>query len=40
MKKAVEIIKEQMLAMQNGEFSEEEIHQTKKCHPKSNIRGN
>ncbi|MRC30191.1 insulinase family protein [Bacillus thuringiensis] len=27
--KAVEIIKEQMLAMQNGEFSEEEIHQTK-----------
>ncbi len=27
--KAVEIIKEQMFAMQNGEFSEEEIHQTK-----------
>ncbi|MCS6593384.1 EF-P 5-aminopentanol modification-associated protein YfmF [Bacillus cereus] len=27
--KAVEIIKEQMLTMQNGEFSEEEIHQTK-----------
>ncbi|MEB9411560.1 EF-P 5-aminopentanol modification-associated protein YfmF [Bacillus cereus] len=27
--KAVEIIKEQMLALQNGEFSEEEIHQTK-----------
>ncbi|HDR7514401.1 pitrilysin family protein [Bacillus mobilis] len=27
--KAVEIIKEQMLAMQNGEFSEEEMHQTK-----------
>ncbi|MDA2245534.1 EF-P 5-aminopentanol modification-associated protein YfmF [Bacillus cereus] len=27
--KAVEIIKEQMRAMQNGEFSEEEIHQTK-----------
>ncbi|WP_324655940.1 EF-P 5-aminopentanol modification-associated protein YfmF [Bacillus cereus] len=27
--KAVDIIKEQMLAMQNGEFSEEEIHQTK-----------
>ncbi|HDR8052462.1 TPA: insulinase family protein [Bacillus cereus] len=27
--KAVEIIKEQMHAMQNGEFSEEEIHQTK-----------
>ncbi|MBZ6023062.1 insulinase family protein [Bacillus cereus] len=27
--KAVEIIKEQMLAMQNGEFSEEEINQTK-----------
>ncbi|CAM3976597.1 zinc protease [Bacillus wiedmannii] len=27
--KAVEIIKEQMLAMQNGDFSEEEMHQTK-----------
>ncbi|PEP56555.1 MULTISPECIES: EF-P 5-aminopentanol modification-associated protein YfmF [Bacillus] len=27
--KAVEIIKEQMKAMQNGDFSEEEIHQTK-----------
>ena len=27
--KAVEIIKEQMLAMQNGNFSEEEMHQTK-----------
>ncbi|WP_459499927.1 EF-P 5-aminopentanol modification-associated protein YfmF [Bacillus sp. C1] len=27
--KAVEIIKEQMKAMQSGEFSEEEIHQTK-----------
>ncbi|MBO1625006.1 insulinase family protein [Bacillus cereus] len=28
-KKAVEIIKEQMKAMQSGDFSEEEIHQTK-----------
>ncbi len=27
--KAIEIIKEQMLAMQNGDFSEEEMHQTK-----------